>query len=37
VEWPLDARGDHVAAVLSDSLEVQTVGVFRRSAVPVLP
>jgi hypothetical protein len=37
VEWPLDARGDHVAAVLSDSLEVQTVGLFRRSAVSVLP
>ena len=34
VEWPLDARGDQVAAVITDSLEVQTVGVFRRSAFP---
>jgi len=37
VEWPLDAQGDHVAAVLTDSLEVQTVGLFRRSAAPAPP
>jgi hypothetical protein len=37
VEWPLDATGDYVSAVLTDALEVQTVGLFRRSAVPARP
>lgn len=34
VEWPLDAREDQVAAVITASLEAQTLGIFRRSPSP---